>query len=111
MSGLTPQQARVLSFVRDFVALHGWSPAYSEIGAHLGGLSRSSVHRLIGELEIRGQVRRLPGKARGIEVIMPRTVELNPEIYALIYAYAQKNSTSVKTATNEALRSWLGAAA
>ncbi len=109
MIGMTQQQSRALAFVRDYTAERGFAPSFTEIGSHIGS-GKSNVHRIINELEERGCVQRIPGHARSIEVILRRTVELNPEIYALIQAYARSHSTSVKTATNEALRQWLGAA-
>jgi hypothetical protein len=64
-------------------------------------------------LERRGLVRRIPGKARAIEVIDPGSLQavlLNPEIYALVQAYAAGHRIGVDTATNELLRGALGAA-
>lgn len=108
MSGLTQQQARAFGYIREFIADRGFAPSLAEIGSHIG-VGKTAAHRVVNALEERGCVQRVPGKARAIEAVLPRTVELNPEIFALMVAYARTHSTSVKTATNEALRQWLGA--
>lgn len=110
MTGLTQRQARALSFLRDFTAMNGFSPSYEEVGRHIG-CNKSNVHRIVGELESRGNIRRLPGRARAIEVIMPRTAELSPEIDALVRRYATEHRIDKRTAVNELLRQALGAVA
>ena len=65
---LTAQQARLLAFI-EAQALHGVSPSYDEMCAHIELASKSSIHRLVIALEERGHIRRLPNRARTITVV------------------------------------------
>lgn len=67
--GLTPRQKCALTFIRRYFAEHGIAPSYEEIIRGLGLKSKSGAHRLIIGLETRGHIRRLPDRARAIEVI------------------------------------------
>lgn len=67
-TGLTHEQAKVLTFVRDFQAQHdGVSPTYDEIGAGTGR-SKSNVHYLLRRLAERGVVR-FATRARSITIV------------------------------------------
>lgn len=67
--GLTPKQARVLGLIREGVAANGIAPSVREIADALGHQSTCGAHRLLVELEERGAIRRLPNRARAIEVL------------------------------------------
>ena len=69
LGGLTANQKRVLEYLADYIAVHGIAPSYDEIRDHLGIVSKSSVHRVIHELEERGAIQRLPNRARAITII------------------------------------------
>ena len=59
----------------------GVSPSYEEMKDSLHLKSKSGIHRLISALEERGFIRRLPHKARALEVIkLPETASAN-DIY------------------------------
>jgi len=59
----------------------GVSPSYEEMKNSLNLKSKSGIHRLISALEERGFIRRLPHKARALEVIkLPETASAN-DIY------------------------------
>ncbi len=59
----------------------GVSPSYEEMKESLNLKSKSGIHRLISALEERGFIRRLPHKARALEVIkLPETASAN-DIY------------------------------
>lgn len=64
-AGLTPKQAKLLAFIAGREAC----PSIREMAEHMGHRSVSSVHRIIGGLEERGYIRRLPGQARSIAVV------------------------------------------
>lgn len=66
---MTRVQAGALSFIAQRIAASGQSPSYDEIAAGLGMKSKSQINRLVVALEERGFIRRLPGRARCIEVI------------------------------------------
>lgn len=65
-AGLTSQQAKLLAFIDSRGVV---SPSFDEMKEALGLKSKSSVHRLLGDLEKRGHIRRLPHKARAIAVV------------------------------------------
>lgn len=65
---LTARQLAVYAFIVDYVSERGHAPSYEEImiGAKVSG--KSSVHRLLTGLEDRGAIKRIPYRARGIEL-------------------------------------------
>lgn len=67
--GLTPVQAKVLSFVDGFQSEQGHSPSYVEIMKACDLHSKSGVHRLINGLVERGALKNLPGRARSLVVV------------------------------------------
>lgn len=66
---LTKQQSDLLFFIFDQTMEQYVCPSYDEMKEHLGLHSKSGVHRLLTALEERGFVRRIPDRARCIEVI------------------------------------------
>lgn len=67
---LTPRQKECLDFITEYMRQsNGVSPALTEIGDALGGLSKGPVHRLLTQLEVRGRIRRLKSHVRAIEVL------------------------------------------
>jgi repressor LexA len=65
---MTKIQRQVYDFIKDFWAEHGFSPSYSEIAAHLGGTSKSNIHRLVCALSDRGFIEYRYGRARSITI-------------------------------------------
>lgn len=61
------RQKDALDFIRSFISEHGYAPSYREIGEAIG-VGRSRVAAIVRGLDKRGHIRRLPGKARAIEV-------------------------------------------
>ncbi len=76
---LTRKQHDLLLFIHDRLTESGVSPSFEEMKDALDLKSKSGVHRLIRALEERSFIRRLPNRARALEVVkMPdRTV---PEV-------------------------------
>lgn len=68
---MTPRQLECLKFLRAYIGEHGFAPTYEEITAALGLAGKSSVHRMIVELERFGHVRRHPFRNRAIEIVNP----------------------------------------
>src|SRR5882757_6703273 len=66
---LTKKQHQLLLFIRDRVARDGVAPSFDEMKEALKLQSKSGIHRLIMALEERGFLRRLPHRARALEVI------------------------------------------
>ena len=80
-SMLTKKQKNLLLFINKKLRSSGVSPSYEEMKESLHLKSKSGIHRLISALEERGFIRRLPHKARALEVIkLPETASAN-DIY------------------------------
>ena len=78
---LTKKQKNLLLFINKKLRASGVSPSYEEMKQSLNLKSKSGIHRLITALEERGFIRRLPHKARALEVIkLPETASAN-DIY------------------------------
>ncbi|WP_375398290.1 transcriptional repressor LexA [uncultured Sphingomonas sp.] len=73
---LTRKQHELICFINDRLAETGVSPSFEEMKEALDLKSKSGVHRLISALEERQFLRRLPNRARALEVIkMPERAE------------------------------------
>ena len=71
---LTRKQHELLLYIDARLAETGVSPSFEEMKEALDLKSKSGVHRLISALEERGFIRRLPNRARALEVLkMPET--------------------------------------
>ena len=72
---LTRKQAELLRFIHERLKEAGVPPSFDEMKDALDLRSKSGIHRLITALEERGFIRRLPNRARAIEVIkLPESV-------------------------------------
>ena len=67
--GLTAKQVKVFSFIKNFIAKKNYPPSYDEIKEAAGLKSRNSVNVYVKNLEERGWIKKLPGKARSIQII------------------------------------------
>lgn len=76
---LTKKQHELLMFIHDRLAETGVSPSFEEMKEALDLKSKSGVHRLISALEERQFIRRLPNRARALEVVrMPEQMASRP---------------------------------
>jgi len=66
---LTAKQRELLIFIDNRLNESGISPRFDEMREALELKSKSGVHRLISALEERGFIRRLPNRARALEVL------------------------------------------
>ncbi len=66
---LTKKQHDLLVFIDKRLKKNGISPSYDEMKDALGLASKSGIHRLITALEERGFIRRLPHRARALEIL------------------------------------------
>ena len=72
---LTRKQNELLRYIQDRLADTGIPPSFDEMKEALDLKSKSGIHRLITALEERGFIRRLPNRARALEVIkLPETM-------------------------------------
>ncbi|MEH3159194.1 MAG: transcriptional repressor LexA [Sphingomonas taxi] len=73
---LTRKQHELVCFINDRLEETGISPSFEEMKEALDLKSKSGVHRLISALEERHFIRRLPNRARALEVLrMPERSE------------------------------------
>jgi repressor LexA len=66
---LTSKQRELLLFIHQRIKESGVSPSFDEMKEALDLASKSGIHRLITALEERGFIRRLPHRARALEVL------------------------------------------
>src|SRR5438270_7137174 len=72
---LTKKQHELLMFINQRLAATGVAPSFDEMKDALRLRSKSGIHRLITGLEERGFIRRLPHRARALEVLrLPEAV-------------------------------------
>src|SRR5271156_3758286 len=88
---LTRKQYELLRFIHERLKESGVPPSFDEMKEALDLRSKSGIHRLITALEERGFIRRLPNRARAIEVIRlpesatvgaPRGQKFSPSVIA-----------------------------
>jgi repressor LexA len=65
---LTKKQHELLIYINQRLATTGIAPSFDEMKDALNLRSKSGIHRLISGLEERGFIRRLPHRARALEV-------------------------------------------
>ncbi|NJO56298.1 MAG: transcriptional repressor LexA [Rhodospirillales bacterium] len=76
---LTRKQHELLMFINRRLHETGVPPSFDEMKDALGLRSKSGIHRLITGLEERGFVRRLPHRARALEILrLPTNVVAEP---------------------------------
>jgi repressor LexA len=82
---LTRKQHELLLYIDARLAETGVSPSFEEMKEALDLKSKSGVHRLISALEERGFIRRLPNRARALEVLkMPEIRAAAPKAPATL---------------------------
>ncbi len=86
---LTRKQSELLRFIHERLQDQGVPPSFDEMKDALDLRSKSGIHRLIMALEERGFIRRLPNRARAIEVLRL------PESATVTAPRAQKFAPSV----------------
>ncbi len=91
---LTRKQQELLLFIHDRLGKDGISPSFDEMKDALKLKSKSGIHRLISGLEERGFIRRLPHRARALEVTRlptpPKVKEAVQKGVAEVKSAAQK---------------------
>tara|TARA_B100001123_G_C14472971_1_gene695182 strand:+ start:250 stop:486 length:237 start_codon:yes stop_codon:yes gene_type:complete len=70
MPDYTEKQGQYLAFIHAYTRLHRRPPAEADMQRFFE-VTPPSVHRMVVELEKKGLIRRQPGRARTIEVLLP----------------------------------------
>src|SRR4030042_2444521 len=66
---LTPNQNRVLNFLKDFLREKGFPPTLREIASHFGVRGPRGPQKTLNILEKKGFIRKVPGGSRAIEIL------------------------------------------
>src|SRR5271170_2995309 len=89
---LTKKQQELLIFISQRLSEGGVSPSFDEMKEALNLRSKSGIHRLITGLEERGFIRRLPHRARALEIArLPENIASAPAPARLPAAAAATN--------------------
>ena len=85
---LTKKQLELLTFLKNHLKKNDVPPSFDEMKDALNLKSKSGIHRLVSALEERGFIRRLPNRARAIEII--KTTAIEPSIRKITETLPQK---------------------
>ena len=75
---LTRKQKELLLFLDERISQSGVTPSFEEMKVKVGLKSKSGIHRLISALEDRGFIKKLPFKARAIEILKLPSLKQKP---------------------------------
>lgn len=67
--GLTPRARELMLKLQRTVDATGTVPSFDELRRMVGISSRSGIHRMLGQLEERGYIRRIKSRARAIQIL------------------------------------------
>ena len=94
---LTGKQHQLLRYLIDYQAEKDITPSFDEMRAAIGLASKSGIHRLVSALEERGYIRKLPNRARAIEIL--RHPGNEPEAYKASTNVISADFTPANSAT------------
>ncbi len=101
---LTRKQHELLQFIHGRLEESGISPSFEEMKDALDLKSKSGVHRLISALEERGFIRRLPNRARALEILrQPDDVTAGRPASAKVVELAKARPAPVREAANDVI--------
>lgn len=104
---MTPLGRKTFDFIKSYVAEHGVSPNYREIGQHIGA-NVSGVHRVVHALKREGLITVLRDKARGIRIMPPGyTVQFRPEVDNALNDLARKQGQTPETLIKSAVAAYV----
>jgi len=101
---LTRKQHELLCFINDRLSETGVSPSFEEMKEALDLKSKSGVHRLISALEERNFIRRLPNRARALEILrLPDAIKVAAPVPTAKSNIQTPPSRSMPSAANDIL--------
>lgn len=107
---LTKKQYELLVLIDQRIKDAGVPPSFDEMKDALGLKSKSGIHRLISGLEERGFIRRLPHRARALEVLkMPENIERAQQASDTPTANVATPTETAPTETANVIRGEFGA--
>tara|TARA_B100000780_G_C21048641_1_gene421003 strand:+ start:633 stop:851 length:219 start_codon:yes stop_codon:yes gene_type:complete len=67
--GLTQKQLKLFKFIKSYIAKNTVSPSYDEMRVAVHLKSKNSINKYVSQLEDRKWIKKLPGKARSIQIL------------------------------------------
>ncbi len=99
---LTAKQQQLLSYIKVHLDEGGVSPSFEEMKEALDLKSKSGIHRLISALEERGFIRRLPNRARALEILkLPDGMQVKPRPAASVTPIRKAPPPPIPIAAND----------
>ena len=75
---MTSRQLDLLRYIQGYLEAKGYSPSIGEMADGIGTRSRGDTHQALVELERLGCIRRLPRRARAVEILKPVVIPRGP---------------------------------
>ena len=100
---LTQKQFELLTFLEKKIGTSGVAPSFEEMKIALGLRSKSGIHRLICALEERGFLKKLPHRARSIEILRSSTSFENGKVTPESFSKLNSKVSNAKLQTNRAI--------
>lgn len=85
---MTPKQSELLSYVREYIHQHEYSPSYTEIAERLNLVSKSGIHRMVCCLVAEGHLTMRPNVARSIGLVNKGKLTPERAVEALVKEHA-----------------------
>ena len=87
---------RILGFIEDHIAEHGYSPSVRDIGRAVGLASTSAVHHWLRKLRADGRLSYDPHRARTLTIHRPSIDDLTPERIEMAWCLSTHGSKPPK---------------
>ncbi len=100
---LTQKQFELLTFLEKKIGTSGIAPSFEEMKIALGLRSKSGIHRLICALEERGFLKKLPHRARSIEILRSPTRIENSKVTPKPFSELKPKIFNSKVQRNRAI--------
>ena len=66
---LTPKQLKLFKFLKEYKQMNEVMPTFNDMKKYMQVKSPSTVHQMLGYLELKGYIKRYPAMARAIETL------------------------------------------
>ena len=66
---LTPKQLKLFKYLKNYFKEHEYMPLFEEMKVYMNIKSKSGVHNMLGSIEYKGYVERIPAHHRAIKII------------------------------------------
>jgi|TARA_R110002167_G_scaffold276385_1_gene482350 repressor LexA len=66
---LTPKQLKLFKYLKNYFKEHEYMPTFEEMKVYMNIKSKSGVHNMLGSIEYKGYVERIPAHHRAIKII------------------------------------------